>query len=119
MRQLVAAFIHHFVVAYDEPIFYRVVIKLGSRVSMRNRNLNGLHIKFFGKRDGVVDGLAGFAGQSHDEVAVNHKPKLVTIFRELPRPFDGRALLDVFQNLLIAGFITHDEQAASRFLHRL
>ena len=37
---------------------------------MRNRNLNGLDIKLFRKRDGVLDRLPGFAGEAEDEVAM-------------------------------------------------
>ena len=45
--------------------------------------------------------------------------QLVTVLGELAGMLEGRALLDVLQNLLIAGFVAHDEQPASGFLHRL
>ena len=69
---------------------------------MRNRNLNGLDIKLFRKRDGVLDRLPRFAGEAEDEVAMNHQSQLVSVFGELPRAFQGGALLDVLQDLRIA-----------------
>ena len=38
------------------------IVELRTRISVRNRNLNGLHIKFFGECNGIVDRLMGFAG---------------------------------------------------------
>ena len=69
---------------------------------MRHRDLNGLNVEFLGELDGVANGIAGFAGQAEDEVTVNYQAKLVTIFGELAGAFDGGALLDVLENLLIA-----------------
>ena len=59
------------------------------------------------------------AGQAEDEIAVNDQAELVAILGELAGALDGGALLDVLQNLRIAGFVADDQQAASGFLHRL
>ncbi len=50
---------------------------------------------------------------------MNGKAQLLAICREAARHVDGRALLDVLQNLLVARFVADDQQAATRFLHRL
>ena len=86
---------------------------------MRHRNLDGFDVEFLGEGNGVIDGLRRFAGQTHDEVAVNDESELVAVFGELARTLDGGALLDVLQNLLIARFVADDEQTASRLLHGL
>ena len=41
-----------------------------------------------------------FSGQAEDEISVHHQPQLVAILGELAGAFDGRAFLDVLQNLL-------------------
>src|SRR4029077_14265462 len=35
VRQLVSAFIYHFIVADDESVFHRIIVKFGPRISMR------------------------------------------------------------------------------------
>src|SRR5581483_9030124 len=117
--QLMSAFIDHLVVGHHESVFHGVIVELGAGISVRHGHLYGFHVKFFGKRDCVVNRLAGFTRQSQDEITVDDQPELVTVLGELPRPLDRRALLDVLENLLIARFIADDEQTASRLLHRL
>ena len=80
---------------------------------MRHRDLDGFDVQFLGEVDGVVDGLAGLARQAQDEVAVDDQAQLVAILGELAGALDGRALLDVLQDLLIAGFIADDQAAGS------
>ena len=50
---------------------------------------------------------------------MNRQAKLVAIFGELLGTLDRGALLDVLENLRIAGFIANDQQAATGFAHRL
>ena len=38
---------------------------------MRDRNLDGFDVQLLGEIDGLAQGLAGFAGQADDEVAVD------------------------------------------------
>ena len=58
----------------------------------------------------LLDGLVRFAGQSEDEVAVDDEAELVAILGELPGTLDGCALLDVLQNLRVAGLVAHDQR---------
>lgn len=115
--QLMAALVHHFGVC-QKAIFHRVVIELGTRIGVRYRDLDGFDVELFGERDSVVDGFARLTGQAKDEVAVNDQSELVAIFGELARPLNRGALLDIFQDLLVAGFITDDQQAATGLFHR-
>ena len=75
-------------------------------------NLNGFAVEFLGKIDGLFDGFLGFAGKTDDEVAVDFDANFAAVLHEGAAHFDGRALLDVLQNLRIAGFEANDEQAA-------
>ena len=102
MRQLVAALVHHFGVCNHETVFDCVIEKLGAGIGMRNGNLDRLDVELFGEINRVVDRVACFAGEAKDEVAVHHKPQLMAIFCELAGAFNGCALLDVLQNLLIS-----------------
>ena len=45
--------------------------------------------------------------------------QLLAILGELARPLHGGALLDVLQNLRVAGFVADDQQAAARVFHGL
>ena len=58
-------------------------------------------------------------GQTENEVAMDDQSELLAVLGELARALDGRALLDVLQDLLIARLVADDEQPASGFLHRL
>jgi len=51
-----------------------------------------------------------FARKADDEIAVYLEAQLLAIRREAPRHVDRRALLDVLQYLLVARFVTHDQQ---------
>src|SRR4051812_30429517 len=50
---------------------------------------------------------------------MDDQAELVAVLREAPGHVDGGALLDVLENLLVAGFVTDNQQAAARFFHRL
>ena len=119
LHHLVAAVVHHFCVAGHEAVLDREFVQLRARVSVRHRNLNCFHVEFLGEVDRILDGLATFSRQANDEISVDHQSQLVTILGELAGALDGRAFLDVLQNLLIARLVTHDQEPASRFFHGL
>ena len=81
---------------------------------MRQRHLDGFNVQLFGEIDGAADGLVGFARQAENEVAVHDQSEFLAVLGELPCALDRRALLDVFQDLLVARFIANDEQSGSR-----
>ena len=86
---------------------------------MRDGDLDGLAVEGFGEVDGVADGLLGLAGQAEDEVGVDDEAEVVAVLDEVARALDGGALLDVFQDLRIAGLEADDEQPAAGFFHGL
>src|SRR5208283_4622858 len=118
MRKLVAAVIGE---SFDaqKTLLSHGVVKFGAGHGVGQRNLDGFAIEFFGKFDGVLDGLFGFAGKTDDEVAVNANADLAAILHESAAHFHGRALLNVLENLSIAGFEANDEQASTAIRHGL
>src|SRR5450759_4234048 len=119
LHHLVSAIVDHFCVAGHKAIFYREFVQFSSRVSMRHRNLDRLYVEFLGEVDRVLDGLASFSRQSEDEISVDYESQLVAILGELAGALDGRAFLDVLQNLLIARFVAHNQEPAARVFHGL
>src|SRR5208283_4143089 len=75
--------------------------------------------EFLCELDRVLDGFARFAGQAKNEVAVHDQAELVAILGELAGALNGGTLLDVLENLLIAGFVADDKQAAAGIFHSL
>ncbi len=63
--------------------------------------------------------LLGFAGQAEDEVGVDDEAEVVAVLDEVAGALDGGTLLDVLEDLRIAGLEADDEQAAAGFLHGL
>ena len=52
----------------------------------------------------------GLARQPEDEGAVDHDAELVAVLGEASRDVDAHALLDVVQDLLVAGFVADQQQ---------
>src|ERR1700676_442552 len=118
MRQLMAAGIGE---SFDaqKTFLAHLVMQFGAGHGVSERNLDGFAIQFLGEVDGLVDGFLGFTGQADDEVAVNFDADLAAILHEFAGHFDGGALFDVLENLRVAGFEAHDEQAGSAVGHSL
>src|SRR5579859_2981236 len=85
---------------------------------MSDTYLDSFNIKFLSKIYSSADRFATFTRQSKYEVAMHNEPELLGVFGELPCTLDGRALLDVLQDLRIARFIPHDQQSAAGFALR-
>src|SRR5690349_4550805 len=94
--------IGHLFINRDEPVLLNVVVKFSARERVPQRDLDGLYIQFFRKIYALADGLSCFARQADDEVAVNGEAQLLAVSSEAASHVDGGALLDVFQDLLIA-----------------
>src|SRR4029077_1979072 len=75
--------------------------------------------ELFGELDGFLNGLASLAGQTDDEIAMHANTNFATILHEGASHFNGRTLLDIFQDLRIAGFKANDEKAGARIGHAL
>src|SRR5882762_10030479 len=80
-------------------------------------NLNGFAIELFGKVDGFLNALAGFAWQADDEIAVHANADFAAVLHEGASHLNGRALFDVLEDLRIAGFKAHDEEPCAGIGH--
>ena len=78
-----SAFVDHLGVSSHEAVLLGIVVELGARIGVGDGDLNGFDVQFLGEVDGVADGLAGFAGQTEDEVAVDDQPELVAVLGEV------------------------------------
>ena len=76
---------------------------------MCHGNLNGFAVNLFCVLDSFLDGLLRLAGQSDDKVAVNVDADFLAVLNEGAAHFDRRALLDVLQDLRIAGFKANNQ----------
>ncbi len=84
---------------------------------MREGDLNRFAVQLFGEVDGLLNRLARFAGQTDDEVAVHANADFTAILHEGARHLDGRAFLDVLQNLRVARLKAHDEEPRAGIGH--
>src|ERR1700732_1087196 len=84
---------------------------------MGERDLDGFRIELLGKINSLLNGFARFTGQADNEVAVNANTDFAAVLHEGAGHFYRRALLDVLQNLRIAGFESHDEQSRASIGH--
>ena len=115
---LVAVAVLHLLIR-DETIFLDEVEKLGAGKGMGDGDLNGVAIELLSELDGVADGSLGFTGKAEDEITVYDEAKSTTVLNEVASALDCGSLLDVLENLRIAGLETDDQQPAASFLHRL
>ena len=61
----------------------------------------------------------GLAGEAEDEVGVDDEAEVVAVLDEVAGALDGGALLDVLEDLRVAGLEADDEEAAAGVLHGL
>src|SRR5204863_2934606 len=94
-----------------------LLIEFRTRIGVRDGYLDRLHVEFFGEVECALDRLLGFSGKPDDEISVNPDADLLAILRELPCLLDRRALLDVLQNLRIAGFVSYNEEPRASICH--
>src|SRR5262249_48892283 len=64
-----------------------------------------------GELDRFLDRLLGLARKSENESTVDRDAELVAILREAARNVDPHALLDVVEDLLVAGFVADEQEA--------
>src|SRR5207248_5961458 len=81
------------------------------RIRGSQRHLDRVRIDFGGEADRLLDRFFGLTRESEDERAVNGDAEVVTVLGEAAGELDPHALLDVVQNLLIAGFVADEQQA--------
>ncbi len=118
VRQLVSASVGQCFHA-QEAFFGHLVVQLGSGHGVCQRHLDCFAVEFLGEIDGLVDRLLGFTRQANDEVAVDLDADLAAIFHEVTGHLDRGALLDVLQDLRVAGFEADDKETRTAVRHGL
>ncbi|HZC16903.1 MAG TPA: NAD-dependent epimerase/dehydratase family protein, partial [Caulobacteraceae bacterium] len=98
------------VVGVEPAILDRLLVQEGAGIGRGERDLDGVRIDLVGEADGLLDRLLGLAGKPEDEGAVDGDAELVAILGEATGDVDQHALLDVVQDLLIAGLIADEQQ---------
>ena len=101
------------VVGVEPAVLLGLLVQERAGIRRRERNLDGVRVDLLGEADGFLNGFLGFARQAEDEGAVDLDAQLVAVLGELPRDVDQHALLDVVQDLLVAGLVADDEQPAA------
>ena len=110
-RDLHAVVVDQFGIGLVEPaVLQRLVEQERSRIGRGKRNLDGVRIDLGGEADGLFDGLLGLARQAHDEGAVDGDAEFVAVLGEAAGDVDPHALLDVVQDLLIAGLVADQKE---------
>ena len=104
-------------IAGEPAIFLGLLVEEGARIGRRQRHLHGARIDFLGEGQGFLDGFAGLARQAQDEGAMHHNAQIVAILGEALGDLDQQALLDVVQDLLVAGFIADQQAGEAAVLH--
>jgi len=86
----------------EEVVLLHIVVEFGSGIRMSDRNLNRLRVELFGELDCPFDRLGGLSGSPMMKSPCTHYAELLAVFHELTGLLDGRALLDVLEDLRIA-----------------
>src|SRR4029078_8717347 len=77
----------------------------GARICGRQRDLNGVRIHFLSKFDRLLNCLFSLAGQANYESPMNGDAELMAVLGELPRMVEPHALLDIDENVAVAGLV--------------
>src|SRR5512133_2773204 len=115
---LVTAFVQEAVRA-DPALLLAHGVEFGAGVGGGQRGLDRVEIQHLGVFNGFADGLPGFAGQTHDEGAVDGDAQLLAVPGELDGLGFGDTLFDIFQDLLIAALVADHDMTQSGFTHDL
>ena len=119
-RDLDAVLVDQFGVRGVEPaVLHRLVVEEGAGIGRGQRHLDGVRVDPWRPADRLGDRLAGLARQAEDEGAVDGDAELVAVLGELLGDLDAHALLDVVQDLLVAGLVADQQQAQAAFLEHL
>src|SRR5205085_1488893 len=118
-----AALVDQVGVALVEPAILKgLPVEIGAGIGRGERHLDRVRVDVGGELDRLLDRLLRLARQAQNERAVNRDAELVAVLCETPRDIDPHALLDVVQDLLIAGFVADQQQpqavVAQDFEHR-
>src|SRR6516165_1402872 len=91
-------------------------IQAGAGIGGRQRYLHGVWIDLEGEANRLLDRLLRLARQAEDEGAVYGDAELPAVRAEAARDVDAHALLDVVEDLLIAGLVADQQQPQAAIL---
>ena len=94
----------------EPAVLHRLLVERRAGIGRGQRHLDGVRIDLLGELDGLLDRLAGFAGQAEDEGAVDRMPSLRQSAVKRRAMSVRSALLDVVQDLLVAGLVADQQQ---------
>src|SRR6202011_3384193 len=118
--QLGAVVIDQVGIFFVEPaVLYRLFVQVRPRVGSGERNLQGVGVDLAGEANRLFDGLPRFAGKPKDERAVDGYSEVVAISGEPPGNLDQHALFDVVEDLLVARFVSDQQQPQPVVTHYL
>src|ERR1051326_4727766 len=106
-------------IALEMAVLLRPVIQFGAGIGRSEGHLDAEDVEFASEAHRLLDRLTSFAGQAEDEGAVDDDAELVAVLRELARFVNADALLDIVEDLLIARFVTDEQQTQSVVLENL
>src|SRR5690349_21324740 len=109
-RYLHAVVIDQFGTLIQPAILLRLAVQKSPGIRRRQRDLDRMRIDLLREIQRLLNRLLRFARKTKNESAVNDNAKIVAIPGELLRDLDPHPFLDVIQNLLIAGFISDEQQ---------
>ena len=119
-RDLHALVVDQLGIGRIEPaVLDRLLVEERARIGRRERDLDGVRIDLGREADRLLDRLLALARQAEDEGAVDGDAELVAILGEALGDVDQHALLDVVQDLLVAGLVADQQQAQAVVAHDL
>src|SRR5262249_30980784 len=118
MRKLMPTLIGHLNVGPQESVSFAVVVQFGTGIGVGDGNLDRLAVKFLREFHRGLDSFRGLARQPDDEISMNDNARFLAVLHELSRLLNGGPLLDVLEDLRIAGFEPYDKEPAPGRAHR-
>src|SRR6516164_11826289 len=106
-------------VTVEPVVFNGLTEEFGSGIRRRQRHLHGVGVDVDSKVDGLLQGLAGLTGKTHNEGAVDRYTEVVAILSEASRHVHSGSLLDVIEDLLVPALIAYEQEPQAVVLKNL
>src|ERR1022692_3076234 len=100
-----------FALVREPAVEFGLFVKFRARIGRGERNLDAEHVEFLGEIDGVRNGFTRLDGQAENEGAVDKDVRLLAGPGEPAHFLHGHAFFDAGENVVVAGFVTDQEQA--------
>src|SRR5262245_12133455 len=104
---------------HQPAVLQRLLVKKRAWIWRGQRDLDRMRVDLSGKADRLFDGFLCLAWKAENECAVDSDAELVAILGEPPGYIYSHALLDIMQDLLIAGLVSNQEKPQPIVFHDL